>query len=147
MSRERLSVRPATDTARPVFLLDTNVLLAALIAPERLTDEALVWLRDPGNEILFSAVSIWEIAIQRSLERDGFDFMPEEIERLALETGFRELPVRAAHCHSVARMPWHHRDPFDRLLVAQGQALPARLLTTDRLLTRYSDLVTLVARA
>ena len=137
----------ATETARPLFLLDTNVLLAALIAPERLADEVLAWLRHPGNEILFSAVNIWEIAIKRSLERDGFDFMPEDIERLALETGFRELPVRAAQCHAVARMPWHHRDPFDRLLVAQAQALPARLLTTDRLLTRYSDLVTLVTGA
>jgi PIN domain nuclease of toxin-antitoxin system len=137
-------VPTATETARPLFLLDTNVLLAALIAPERLADEVLAWLRDPGNEILFSAVNIWEIAIKRSLNRDGFDFMPEDIERLALETGFRELPVRAAHCHAVARMPWHHRDPFDRLLVAQAQALPARMLTTDRLLTRYSDLVTLV---
>lgn len=136
----------ATETARPVFILDTNVLLAALIAPERLADEALAWLGDPGNEILFSAVNIWEIAIKRSLQRDGFDFMPEDIEQLALETGFRELPVRAAHCHSVASMPWHHRDPFDRLLIAQSQALPARLLTTDRLLTRYSDLVTIVAR-
>jgi len=140
-------VPAATETAGSVFLLDTNVLLAAVIAPERLAEEALTWLGDPGNEILFSAVNIWEIAIKRSLERDGFDFMPEDIERLALETGFRELPVRAAHCRSVARMPWHHRDPFDRLLIAQSQALPARLLTTDRLLARYSDLVTIVTRA
>ena len=141
----------ATDTARPVFLLDTNVLLAALIRPERLVEETLVWLGNPGNEILFSAVNIWEIAVKRSLERDGFDFMPAYIERLALETGFQGgfqgLPVRAAHCHSMARMPWHHRDPFDRLLIAQSQALPARLLTTDRLLTCYSDRVTIVTRA
>jgi PIN domain nuclease of toxin-antitoxin system len=140
-------VPTATETTRPVFLLDTKVLVAALIAPERLPDQSLAWLEDPGNEILFSAVNIWEIAIKRSLEGDGFDFMPEDIERLALETGFRELPVRAAHCHAVARMPWHHRDPFDRLLVAQAQALPARLLTTDRLLTRYSELVTVVTGA
>jgi PIN domain nuclease of toxin-antitoxin system len=130
------------ETVRPLFLLDTNVLLAALIAPERLPEGVRETLQDPGNEVLFSAASIWEIAIKKSLGRDGFDFESEDIERLALDTGFQELPVSAAHCHAVARMPWYHRDPFDRLLVAQAQRLPARLLTTDGLLPRYSELVT-----
>jgi len=129
------------ETIRPAFLLDTSVLLAAVIAPERLPESVRATLQDPGNEILFSAASIWEIAIKHSLGRNDFDFEPEDIERLALDTGFQELPVRAAHCHAVARMPWHHRDPFDRLLVAQAQMLPAHLLTTDGLLPRYSELV------
>jgi PIN domain nuclease of toxin-antitoxin system len=111
-------------------------------APERLPESVRATLQDPGNEVLFSAASIWEIAIKHSLGRDGFDFEPEDIEQLALDTGFRELPVRAAHCHAVARMAWHHRDPCDRLLVAQAQMLPARLLTTGGLLPRYSELIT-----
>jgi PIN domain nuclease of toxin-antitoxin system len=125
-------------------LLDTNVLLAATIAPERLPPDVADSLRDPLNTVFFSAASIWEIGVKRSLNREGFDFFPEDIHRLALATGFTELPVRSEHCYAVARLPWHHRDPFDRLLVAQAQALPAHLLTSDGVLSRYSDLVRLI---
>jgi PIN domain nuclease of toxin-antitoxin system len=97
------------------------------------------------NEIFFSAASIWEVGIKRSLNREGFDFFPEDIRHLALETGFTELPVRSEYCCAVARLPWHHRDPFDRLLVAQALAQPARLLTSDGILSLYSDLVLRVA--
>jgi PIN domain nuclease of toxin-antitoxin system len=127
------------------YLLDTNILLTAVIAPERLPQDVQDWLGDPLNTVYFSAASVWEIGIKRSLNRDGFDFFPEDIHRLALDTGFTELPVQAEHCYAIARMPWHHRDPFDRLLVAQAQSLPAYLLTTDDLLVRYSDLVVHVA--
>lgn len=127
-----------------IYLLDTNILLAATIAPERLPTGIADLLRDPLNAIFFSAASIWEVGVKRSLNRENFDFFPEDIHRLALETGFTELPVRAEHCYAVARLPWHHRDPFDRLLVAQMQALPAHLLTSDEVLPRYSELVTLV---
>lgn len=123
------------------FLLDTNILLTAAIAPERLPQEAQEWLGNPDNAVFFSAASLWEIGIKRSLNRDGFDFYPEDIHRLALEMRFAELPLQSEHSYAIARMPWHHRDPFDRLLVAQAQSLPAYLLTTDKLLVRYSDLV------
>lgn len=126
--------------AQLACLLDTNILLAAAIAPERLPPEVADRLRDPLNAVYFSAASIWEIGIKRSLERECFDFFPEDIHRLALDTGFIELPVRAEHCYAIARLPWHHRDPFDRLLVAQAQALPAQLLTSDAVLPRYTDL-------
>lgn len=124
-----------------VYLLDTNVLLAALLAPERLPPEVVAGLTEPANAVYFSAASIWEIAIKRSLNRADFDFSPEDIHRLALETGFTELPVKGEDCYSIASLPWHHRDPFDRLLVAQAQSLPAYLLTTDGMLSRYSELV------
>jgi PIN domain nuclease of toxin-antitoxin system len=123
------------------YLLDTNILLTAVIAPERLPQEVREWLINPGNAVFFSAASLWEIGIKRSLNRDGFDFFPEDIHRLALDTGFTELPIQGEHCHAIARMPWHHRDPFDRMLVSQAQSLPAYLLTTDNLLGRYSELV------
>lgn len=126
-------------------LLDTNILLAALIAPERLSAAVRSELENPDNTILFSAASIWEIAIKRSLQRDDFDFEPEDIEVLARQTGFVELPVMAAHCRRVRHLPWHHRDPFDRLLVAQAESLPAHLLSTDGALERYSALVRRVA--
>lgn len=128
-----------------VWLLDTNILLAATIAPERLPEEIAALLRDAGNTIHFSAASIWEVAIKCSLAREDFDFAPEDVHQLALDTGFTELPVLSQHCHALARLPWHHRDPFDRLLLAQAQAMPAYLLTSDEKLVQYSDLVQRVA--
>lgn len=127
------------------LLLDTNILLAALIAPDSLPEDVQTQLSDPANRTLFSAASLWEIAIKCSLGRETFDFRPEDIQQLALDTGFTELPVLSSHCHGVADLPWHHRDPFDRLLVSQAQAIPAYLLTTDGMLARYSDLVRVVA--
>lgn len=129
------------DLSARTFLLDTNLLLYAVITPEMLPQDVQDSLTAPGNAVFFSAASIWEIAIKRSLNKDSFDFFPEDIHRLALETGFCELPIQAEHCYDIARMPWHHRDPFDRLLIAQMQSLPAYLLTTDNLLSQYSELV------
>jgi PIN domain nuclease of toxin-antitoxin system len=126
------------------LLLDTNILLAALIDPDALPLEIQGQLRDPAVTVLFSAASIWEIAIKRSLGREDFDFRPEDIQKLALETGFLEVPIHASHCHPVTDLPWHHRDPFDRLLVAQALTLPAYLLTRDGMLAKYSDLVRVV---
>ena len=127
------------------LLLDTNILLAALIDPDTLPEDIKHQLRDPAVTVYFSAASIWKIAIKRSLGRADFDFRPEDIEQLARDTGFTELPVLSRHCHAVADMPWHHRDPFDRLLVAQAQAIPAYLLTSDGVLAKYSELVRMVA--
>ncbi len=127
-----------------IFLLDTNILLTALIKPDALNMEIQALLQSPKNSILFSTASIWEIAIKRSLGRDGFNFMPENILNLALETGFTELPIQSNHCFKLVDMPWHHRDPFDRLLVSQAQTIPAYLLTSDALLADYSELVRVV---
>lgn len=127
------------------WLLDTNVLLAALIKPEILPLDTQILLQNPASTVYFSAASLWEIAIKHSLGRDGFDFLPEDIHRLALQTGFTELPIAANHSYAVARMAWHHRDPFDRLLVAQAQSIPAYLLTTDGELERYTELVKRIA--
>ena len=139
--RYSASLSRGNDVAQRAYLLDTNVLLAALIAPERLTSEVRQWLANPENVIYFSAASIWEIAIKRSLNREGFDFSPEDIHGLALATGFTELPIHSTHCYPIAHMVWHHRDPFDRILIAQAQSLPAYLLTTDGMLSQYSNLV------
>ena len=125
------------------LLLDTNILLCALIAPERLGTDIQTQLIDAENTVYFSAVSIWEIAIKSSLNKSNFDFLPQDIHRLAIETGFSELAVQAPHTFAVANMAWHHRDPFDRLLIAQALSLPAYLLTSDSVLAQYSELVQL----
>ncbi len=126
------------------LLLDTNILLAALIDPDRLPEETQTRLRDPANSVFFSAASIWEIAIKRSLGREDFSFLPEDIHHLAQETGFTELPIRSDHCYLITDLPWRHRDPFDRLLVCQAISLPAYLLTSDTFLKKYSELVQVV---
>jgi PIN domain nuclease of toxin-antitoxin system len=127
--------------AAHVYLLDTNILLAALLAPERLPPEVAASLSDSSNTVYFSSASIWEVAIKRSMKREDLDFSPEDIHRLALSTGFSELMVKGEDCYPLADLPWHHRDPFDRLLIVQAQSLPAYLLTTDGLLSQYSELV------
>jgi PIN domain nuclease of toxin-antitoxin system len=126
------------------FLLDTNVLLAILLAPLRLPETTRADLADSANTVWFSAASLWEIAVKVSLGKADFNFQPEDIHALALETHFTELPITATHTYAVAHLPWHHRDPFDRLLVAQAMALPAILLTTDSALPVYSSLVSRV---
>ena len=127
------------------LLLDTHVLLWALADDPRLHREARDTIEDPNNLVLFSAASIWEIAIKASLGRTGFDVRPEEIAAAARATGFTELPVQGDAAALVAGLPPHHRDPFDRLLVAQAIHQTVRLVTADPQLQIYSGLVTLLA--
>jgi len=126
------------------LLLDTHLLLWALAEPEKLASTVRKLIEDPENEVLFSAASIWEVAIKAGLGRADFAVHPEEVARGAAEAGFLELPVRAEAAARVADLPPHHRDPFDRLLVAQAMAGPMRLYTANPLLPPYSELVTLV---
>lgn len=123
------------------FLLDTHVLLWALAEPGRIPAGAREWLESPEHQVFFSAASIWEIAIKARIGRFRLSLSVDEVAAAAVRTGFEELPVRASHTAATAKLPVHHRDPFDRLLVAQALQEPARLLTVDRGLRRYSDLV------
>jgi PIN domain nuclease of toxin-antitoxin system len=126
------------------ILLDTHVLLWALSEPQRLSADARSMIEAPENAVFFSAASIWEIAIKAHVKRAGFSFQPEEVAHAATESGFVELPIRAATAAHVSRLPLHHRDPFDRLIVAQAMFEPAHLLTVDPILRQYSELVTIV---
>lgn len=124
------------------LLLDTHILLWALGEPSKLPAAVRSLIVDPANDILFSAASIWEIAIKIQIGRANFKAEPSAIARAAVASEFAELPVRSEHGALTARLPPHHRDPFDRLLVAQALTEPARLLTVDVALRPYSDLVT-----
>jgi PIN domain nuclease of toxin-antitoxin system len=108
-------------------LLDTHVLLWALAEPTIMDAQTRAAIEAGDNEVLFSAASIWEIAIKAGLGRPGFAFDPADITRAALDTGFTELAVRANAAALVGRLPPLHRDPFDRLLVAQAIVEPATL--------------------
>jgi PIN domain nuclease of toxin-antitoxin system len=123
------------------LLLDTHVLLWTLGAPERLGNALSAAIKNPANDVMFSAVSIWEIAIKSALKRDDFQVAPDEILAAAIESGFTELPMRSAAAVEVAKLPAHHRDPFDRLLIAQAITEPATLYTADAQLEIYSELV------
>ena len=124
------------------LLLDTHVLLWALAAPSRLAKDVTAQLRDPEVEVAYSAISIAEIAIKAAQGR--IDASPDRILEGAKRSGFRELALTGRHAARLASLPAHHRDPFDRLLVAQALEEPARLLTADRRLAAYSELVTVV---
>jgi len=122
-------------------LLDTHILLWALAEPRRLDRETRATIESSDTEVLFSAASIWEIAIKSGLGHSDFAFDAEEIAQAALDTGFTEISVRAKAAALVARLPLLHRDPFDRVLVAQAIVEPAILYTADQQLVPYSDLV------
>ena len=126
-------------------LLDTHVLLWALSAPEQIPERERGVLEDGANRVLYSAASVWEIAIKQALGRVSFHFDAAAITLEAQQVGFLELPVFAAAAARVAKLPAHHRDPFDRLLLAQALSEPARLLTADPALVPYTELVWLFA--
>ena len=126
------------------LLLDTNVLLWAIVDSARLDPGTRDVLEHSANEVLFSAASIWEIAIKAGLRRADFDFRPEEVVQQARLAGFNELTVSSEAATRVADLPLHHRDPFDRLLVAQAMAVPAMFYTADTRLPQYSELVRLI---
>lgn len=127
------------------LLLDTHVLLWAIYQPVRIPEKWIEKLVDRSNLVFFSAASIWEIAIKSSLDRPNFSFDAERTLQLAKQTGFTELPVSGEIAAKVRNLPWHHRDPFDRLLIAQAKQMPARLLTADSQLPVYSELVEVIS--
>ncbi|GGK29241.1 type II toxin-antitoxin system VapC family toxin [Salinarimonas ramus] len=124
-------------------LCDTHVLLWAAYRPEMLSTAERSILTDAANLLVFSVASLWEVAIKGRLRSD-FDFDASELRAGLLANGYEELPIIAAHVLAVAGLPAIHRDPFDRLLVAQAIAEDLAFLTRDAVLARYSAVVRLV---
>lgn len=119
------------------LLLDTHLLLWAAGQPERLSATALTLLNDPRNELLFSAASLWEIAIKRALDRPDFRVDPRLLRRGLFDNGYGELPVSSEHAVALVALPAIHKDPFDRILVAQSLVEGITLLTSDATLAQY----------
>ena len=119
------------------LLLDTQVLLWAADNSKRLTATARALLNDPGNELCFSAASLWEITIKNSLGRKDFRVEPRVLRRGLLDNGYSELPITSQHAVGIDTLPDIHRDPFDRLLVSQALCEGITLLTGDALLATY----------
>lgn len=119
------------------LLLDTHLLLWAAGEPRRLPAAARKLINDARNELLFSAASLWEIVIKRSLGREDFRVDPRLLRRGLIDNGYAELPVSGEHALAVDSLPTLHKDPFDRILVAQSIIESVTLLTTDSLLAGY----------
>ena len=121
------------------LLLDTHVLLWAVGQSSRLPGPVREWLQDPANDVYYSAASLWEIAIKSSLGRADFQADPERILAALPAMDLMELPITARHAAAVVRLPMLHKDPFDRLLIAQSRAEPLILLTNDELVVQYGE--------
>jgi PIN domain nuclease of toxin-antitoxin system len=119
------------------LLLDTQILLWAAGQPERLSAAARRQLANPRNELVFSAASLWEITIKKSLGRDDFRVDPRVLRRGLLDHGYTELPITSEHAVSVDALPDLHKDPFDRILLAQALTEGITLITADAQLARY----------
>jgi len=119
------------------LLLDTQVALWALTDSPRLSSSARELIGTADNQVYYSAATVWEIAIKHALSRGDMPISGVEARRLLSEAGFEELPISSAHAAATEELPAHHADPFDRILVAQSLVEPMRLLTHDRVLTRY----------
>ena len=126
------------------LLLDTHILLWAASSPQKLTNEGRRLLADPDHELWFSVVSIWEIAVKRALGRKDFNFDPGITRRMVLEFGFRELTLTGEHALQVESLPLLHKDPFDRIMIAQALSEAMTFATSDKLLIGYPGWIRLV---
>jgi PIN domain nuclease of toxin-antitoxin system len=119
------------------FLLDTHFVLWLPLDDPRIRAEARTILLNPANEFMFSVSSIWEIAIKERLRKPDFPHDPREIRRLLIENGYAELAIESRHAVLVDSLPLIHKDPFDRILIAQAMAEGITLLTADPVIAKY----------
>lgn len=119
------------------ILLDTQVLLWAASQPERLSPAARRLLDNPQHDLHFSAASLWEISIKNGLGRADFRVDPGVLRRRLIENGYEELPITSEHAVRVDSLPPLHKDPFDRMLIAQALCDGLTLVTADTTLARY----------
>ena len=126
------------------LLLDTHLLLWSAGQPERLSASARTLLENPHNLLVFIAASLWEVTIKRGLGRTDFRVDPRLLHRGLLDNGYSELPVTSEHAVAIMGLPAIHKDPFDRILVAQSLVEGVMLLTTDPVVARYAGPIRVV---
>jgi len=126
------------------LLLDTHILLWGAIEPERLSRAASALIESPDNEMVFSALSIWEVAIKTGLGRADFRIDAGILRRGLFDNNYAELAVTGAHAAALAGLPAIHKDPFDRMLIAQAAVEGLILLTSDETIAKYPGPIRLV---
>jgi PIN domain nuclease of toxin-antitoxin system len=127
-----------------IYLLDTHLILWAAGQPEKLNSTARKIIDDESNGLMFSAAVVWEVAIKSSLGREDFSVDARLLRRGLLENGYSELPVGSDHAAAVTDLPNLHKDPFDRIQVAQARVEGLVLLTSDPIVASYGAPVELV---
>lgn len=127
-----------------LLLLDTHLLVWGIHQPERLPEAALARITAAAAETMFSAASIWEVAIKASRQRGDFRVDAATLRGGLLRNGLREVAVTGLHAAAVASLTPLHKDPFDRILIAQARMEGAVLLTADATMARYGDPVSFV---
>ena len=123
------------------LLLDTHIVLWAAGQPEKLSESARTLLTTPENGLFFSVASMWEIVIKRGLGREDFKVNPRRLRKMLTANGYIELSVHAEHVFTVETLPLLHKDPFDRLLLAQARTEGMLLLTVDASVSQYKESV------
>ncbi|MFZ4624770.1 MAG: type II toxin-antitoxin system VapC family toxin [Rhodoferax sp.] len=126
------------------FLLDTHLLIWAANEPEKLSGKAVALITNPAHELLFSAASLWEIAIKNGLGRADFKVDARLLRRGLLDNDYTELAITSAHAVFVEGLPLIHKDPFDRILIAQATVEGFTLLTADATVAKYPGSIELV---
>ncbi len=126
------------------LLLDTHILLWTIAESRRLSAEARALIGDAGSDIIFSVVSLWEVAIKTARGRDDFHIDVSLLRRQLLDNGYAELAVAGPHAVALAALPALHKNPFDRMLVAQAMVEGVTLLTADPAVARYPGPIRLV---
>jgi len=121
------------------YLIDTHLLLWA--AADKLPKKAIPYFSDKENVLLFSSASIWEIIIKKGINRPDFLVDPAALYWGLLENGYMETTITSHHVFLVADLPPLHKDPFDRILIAQARAEDAMLLSSDKILSQYSPVI------
>jgi PIN domain nuclease of toxin-antitoxin system len=119
------------------LLIDTHLLLWAAAMPEKLPKKARILMEAQENMLFFSAASIWEVVIKNSLGRSDFKADARLLRRGLLDNGYNELPVSSEHAVAIESLPDLHKDPFDRVLIAQAQVEGILLLTCDAVVAAY----------
>lgn len=119
------------------LLLDTHLLLWAASDPSKLSAEAISFINDAENILFFSAASLWEIAIKQGLGRDDFQVNAGLLRRGLLDNGYQELTIRSEHAIAISVLAPIHKDPFDRMLIAQAMVEGIILLSSDEVVARY----------
>ncbi|SOY69404.1 putative toxin of a toxin/antitoxin system [Cupriavidus taiwanensis] len=126
------------------LLLDTHLLLWMALTPARLPPDALALASSDDAVLFFSPASLWEVAIKQGLGRADFQVNVRVLRRGLLDNGYSELPIRSEHAVAIDCLPPIHKDPFDRLLVAQATVEGLTLLTSDQLVAQYPGPIRLV---
>ncbi len=126
------------------LLLDTHLLIWAASMPERLSSAASKLMEQPEHQLYFSTLSLWEITINRGLGRPDFIVDSYLLHRGLIENGYTELVVKSSHSLALDQLPPIHKDPFDRMLVAQAVFEGMLLLTTDSVVAQYPGPIRLV---